>query len=69
MQRGDSIQLVAPHLSHWVFPNRSSAWRRDVGTIGVLNLRFLPEPSRWLLLAAGVSLLVVLYRVRKAGSA
>ena len=51
-------------VSHWVFPNRSSAWRRDVGTIGILNLRFVPEPAGWLVLVAGVGLLGVLYRRR-----
>jgi hypothetical protein len=34
----------------------------EVGIFG--QLIFIPEPSRWLLLAAGLGCLVVLYRVR-----
>ena len=36
------------------------------GTIGTgYDVFFAPEPSRWLLLAAGLGFLAVLYRVRE----
>jgi hypothetical protein len=36
----------------------------DVGMIGILRIKFVPEPSGWVVLVAGIGLLVVLYRVR-----
>ena len=51
------IQLVTPQLTHWTGGGHS-------GQIAILRLEFVPEPSRWLLLAAGLGCLVVLYRVR-----
>jgi hypothetical protein len=53
-----TIQLVAPHLAIW-----RSILRRE-GEVGVLRLQFAPEPGSPLLLLAGASLLVVLYRWR-----
>jgi hypothetical protein len=59
-----TIQLVAPQIARWNFPDRDAPWDRHTGAIGVLKLRFVPEPRGWLLLAAGIVLLVFLYRVR-----
>lgn len=53
------IQLVTPQLTHWIGAGHS-------GQIAILRLEFVPEPSRWLLLAAGLGCVVVLYRVRGA---
>lgn len=53
-----TIQLVAPHLAVW-----TSIVRRE-GEVGVLRLQFAPEPGSLVLLLAGASLLVVLYRWR-----
>ncbi|MBW2693437.1 MAG: PEP-CTERM sorting domain-containing protein [Deltaproteobacteria bacterium] len=33
--------------------------------MGILKLRFVPEPSGWFLLAAGLGLLMVLQRVSR----
>jgi hypothetical protein len=32
-----------------------------VGTIGILRIKFVPEPSGWVMLVAGVGFLMVLY--------
>jgi probable HAF family extracellular repeat protein len=60
-----TIQLVTPQLAKWNFPDRAAPWDRHAGAIGILKLTFfVPEPSRWLLLAAGLGCLVALWRVR-----
>jgi hypothetical protein len=46
----------------WVLA--SSGWGADVGAIGILRIKFVPEPSGWVVLVTGIGLLVVLYRVR-----
>jgi hypothetical protein len=40
-----TIQLVAPQLVRWDFPNRSGPWDRHTGAIGILRIKFAPEPS------------------------
>ncbi len=62
-----TIQLVAPQLAQWQFPNRDAPWDRHTGAIGILRIKFVPEPSGWGMLSAGLGLLVVLYRVRGRG--
>jgi hypothetical protein len=59
-----TIQMVAPQLVRWEFPNREAPWDRHTGAIGILRIKFVPEPSGWVMLVAGIGLLVVLYRVR-----
>jgi hypothetical protein len=59
-----TIQLVAPQLARWEFPNRSGPWDRHTGAIGILRIKFAPEPSGWMVLVAGVSFLSVAYRRR-----
>jgi hypothetical protein len=59
-----TIQLVAPQLVRWDFPDRSGPWDRHTGAIGILRIKFVPEPSGWVVLIAGVGFLMVLYRRR-----
>jgi hypothetical protein len=59
-----TIQLVAPQLVRWEFPNREAPWDRHTGAIGILRIKFVPEPSGWVMLVAGVGFLVMLYRRR-----
>jgi hypothetical protein len=53
---GGTIQLVTPHTAGWT--------SIEYGAIAVLRLKFVPEPTSWPLLVAGVVLLGVLYRRR-----
>jgi hypothetical protein len=59
-----TIQLVAPQLVKWEFPDRDAPWDRHTGAIGILRVKFVPEPSGFLLVVAGVGLLIVLCRRR-----
>jgi len=52
-----NIQMVTPVLSHAIAPGAQV----HTGIIGVLNLRIVPEPGAALLLAAGASVLALLY--------
>ena len=56
-----TIQLVSPLMTQWVGPSSNYF----TGGIGVMRLQFAPEPHEWLMLGAGVSLLGVLYRVKR----
>jgi hypothetical protein len=55
-----TIQLVTPILTRWLQP----AANFETGGIGILNLQFVPEPGKWMLLVAGLSTLGILYRAR-----
>jgi hypothetical protein len=55
---GGTIQLVTPMLMHWTGGEHQ-------GLIGILRLQFVPEPSSWLMLVAGIGLLGVFYRRRR----
>jgi hypothetical protein len=55
-----TIQLVSPVLTHWLQP----ATNFETGGIAILNLKFIPEPSKAMMLVAGLSVLTVLYRMR-----
>jgi hypothetical protein len=59
-----TIQMVAPQLVRWEFPDREAPWDRHTGAIGILRIKFVPEPSGWVMLVTGVGLLMVLYRIR-----
>jgi hypothetical protein len=59
-----TIQLVAPQLVKWEYPDRSAPWDRHTGAIGILRIKFVPEPSGWAMLAAGLGVLGVLYRLQ-----
>jgi hypothetical protein len=56
-----TIQLVTPLLTRWQQP----AADQFTGGIAVLRLQFVPEPGKWALLASGLGLLGVFYRVRR----
>jgi hypothetical protein len=55
-----TIQLVTPVLTRWT----QACCDQFTGGVGILRLRFVPEPSKWMQLLAGLSLLGILYRVR-----
>jgi hypothetical protein len=58
-----TIQMVSPMLTRWTgFDSQY-----ETGAIGILRIVFTPEPTGWLLLAAGLGLLVVLHRVSRRG--
>jgi hypothetical protein len=59
-QGGGTIQLVTPHLEDW----GGATGLLDYGAIGILRIKFVPEPSGWVVLTAGLGLLGVLYRLR-----
>ena len=61
-----TIQLVAPQLVRWDFPDRDAPWDRHTGAIGIMRIEFAPEPSRVAMLIAGAGFLIVLHwrRVR-----
>jgi hypothetical protein len=55
------IQMVSPVLTRWTQP----ALNFETGGIGILRIKFVPEPQTWAMLAAGVSLLALGYRSRE----
>ena len=55
-----TIQLVSPILTRWLQPSVNF----ETGGIAVLRLQFVPEPSQWAMLVAGLSVLGVLFRAR-----
>ena len=56
-----TVQLVTPHLVNWINPPLRQA---STGAIGILQLKFMPEPASWLGLLAGGALLGLLYQAR-----
>jgi hypothetical protein len=54
-----TIQLVSPILTHWF-----GYTDYETGGIGILRIKFVPEPQTWATLVAGVSLFAVGYRLR-----
>ena len=54
-----TIQLVSPLLTRFF-----GYTDYETGGIGVLRIKFIPEPQAWTTLIAGVALLVVGYRLR-----
>jgi hypothetical protein len=59
-----TVQLVAPQIVKWNFPDREAPWDRHTGTIGMLRIKFVPEPSQFLLLVAGAGMLFALAKLR-----
>ncbi len=53
-----TIQLVTPVLTHWF----NKGFVTETAGVGVLRLKFVPEPEKWLLLAAGLLTLGILQR-------
>ena len=57
-----TIQLVTPILTHWVLS--APGFNNNTGGIGILRIKFIPEPQMWAMLVAGISLLGVGTRMR-----
>jgi hypothetical protein len=55
-----AVQLVSPMLTKWVGAGTSST-----AAIGIMKVSFAPEPSEWMLLASGVSMLGLLAWLRR----
>jgi hypothetical protein len=55
-----TVQLVTPVLTRWIQPAVSF----ETGGVGILRIKFVPEPQTWAMLIAGASLLGVGYRMR-----
>jgi hypothetical protein len=56
-----TIQLVTPVLTRWNQP----AWIYETAGIGILRIKFVPEPQTWVMLIAGASLLGLGARMRR----
>jgi len=56
-----TIQLVTPVLTRWLQPGLNF----ETGGVGILRIKFVPEPQTWAMLVAGISLLGVGYRMRE----
>jgi hypothetical protein len=54
-----TMQLVSPILTRW-----QGSEDFETGGIAILKLNFVPEAENWMMLAAGLSLLGVLFRYR-----
>jgi hypothetical protein len=55
-----TIQLVTPVLTRWLQP----ALNFETGGVGILRIKFLPEPQAWVMLVAGLALLGAVKRMR-----
>jgi hypothetical protein len=55
-----TIQLVTPIITRWF-----GYTDYETGGIGVLRIKFIPEPQTWAMLVAGASLLAVGARLRR----
>jgi hypothetical protein len=51
---------VSPMLTKWTGLPRS-----DTASIGIMKVNFAPEPSEWMLLASGVSMLGLIAWLRR----
>jgi len=51
-----AVQLVSPMLTKWVGVSPRGA----TAAIGIMKLNFAPEPSEWMLLSSGISMLGLL---------
>jgi hypothetical protein len=58
-----TVQLVSPLLTSWLGP--TTATKMETGGIGVMQIRFIPEPGAGLSLIAGIMGLWVLHRFRR----
>ena len=57
-----TIQLVTPVLTKWLVS--AAGFDYETGGIGILRIKFVPEPQTWAILVAGVSLLGAATRMR-----
>jgi hypothetical protein len=55
-----AVQLVSPMLTKWtgIFP-------KETASIGILKVNFAPEPSEWMLLTSGISMLGLMAWLRR----
>jgi hypothetical protein len=56
-----TIQMVSPLLTSWIYTGGSY----ETSSIGILNLKFVPEAGSLLMLGAGASLLGLLYTTNR----
>jgi hypothetical protein len=56
-----AIQMVSPALARWKNPFGDYY----TGSIATMKLVFIPEPKAWMMLAAGISTLSLLYRTNR----
>jgi hypothetical protein len=56
-----TIQLVTPTLTHWY---QFDPFVITTAGIGILRIKFVPEPRSWVMLLAGVAFIAALYRQR-----
>jgi len=56
-----TIQLVSPLITRW----RQIGLAIDTGGIGILRIKFLPEPQAWVMLVVGASLIGAGARMRR----
>ena len=56
-----TIQLVSPVLTRW----RQLSLNYETAGIGILRIKFVPEPEGWMMLVAGASLLSLGARMRR----
>ena len=54
------VQLVSPMLTKWVGEGTSAT-----GAVGIMKVSFAPEPSEWMMLASGVSMLGLMVHRRR----
>ena len=57
-----TIQLVTPVITRWI--TLAAGFDFETGGIGILRIKFVPEPQMWATLLAGISLLAVAARMR-----
>jgi hypothetical protein len=55
-----TIQLVSPVMTRWL-----GAEEYETAGVGILRIKFIPEPQTWTMLLAGASLLGVGHRLRR----
>lgn len=55
-----AVQMVSPMLTKWTGAGTSST-----AGIGILKVEFAPEPSEWMLLASGISMLALVAHRRR----
>jgi hypothetical protein len=58
-----TVQLVSPLLTQWLAQS-ANAVKMETGGIGIMQVKFIPEPGGFASLIAGVSMLMVLGRFR-----
>jgi len=57
-----TIQLVSPSVTHWIDSSTVSYWTAG---IGILRIKFLPEPRAFVMLTAGIAALAIAARLRR----